>query len=288
MSCGNQHISNYPNIFDPSNCSLISQLLPPGPKKFLYDFMNGLAFRNPIAQVAGILQDKMGVNLAKIEALGGTGGVNDQLAGLNSALSSANTEMNAFLAHTNRLSGIGSGSPSLNQILGTMSAYNSIKDLLKNPGDCLEDNFSKAFSSLDPQIVGPFFEHFGQNMNSISNLLGRIESQLAAGGATDLAEFAGELQQLTANTANIYNTLQALRNNDANAYAIALAFVERYALGNTIISSALTDPCFAAKLAKNLILNPDFSKGLDGIAEQNGVKIPGTPVNMLTYIPSLQ
>lgn len=288
-----QNQPGYPNIFDAANCSLISQLLPAGPKKFLSDFMDGNAFRNPISQVAGILQDKLGANIAKIDGLGGATGLNGDLAKLNGAMSGANTELSAFVAHTNRLSGVSIGGdngvlPRLDEIIGTVSAYNSIKDLLKNPGEKLEDNFSNAFSSLNPQIVGPFFDNFGSNMNSISTVLGNIQNQLDQGGLTDLAETAGQLQQLTDNISSITANIQTLINNDNNYFALALAFVERYVLGNTILSTALTDPCFGAQLVKNMITNPDFSKSIDDIATENGVKIEGAPINLLDHISSLQ
>ena len=169
-----------------------------------------------------------------------------------------------------------------------MSTYNSIKDLLKDPEQLLEDNFSNAFSSLNPQIVGPFFDNFGQNMNNISAFLGEIEYQLNQGGATGLGEFVGELRQLTDNVNALSNNITTLINNDNAAFTLALAAVERYALGNSIISTALLDPCFGGQLMKNLILNPDFSKSMDEIATENGVKIEGSPVNLLDHIPSLK
>ena len=272
----------YPNIFDPGNCSLISQLLPANAKKFLFDFMNGQAFRNPISQVAGLLKDQLGVNINKISALGG---LNADLNRLNSALRGVDGELSAFISHTNRLSGLDSDDigPKLDQIIGVMSAYNSIKDLLKDPGQLLEDNFSNAFSSLNPKIVGPFFENFGQNMNEISRLLLEIENQTDG----DLGEFAGQLRQLTNNILSITNNIRTLIESDNSAFALALAFVERYALGNSLISTVLTDPCFGAQLAKNLITNPDFSKGLDDIAKENNVEIEGSPINLLDLIPSL-
>jgi hypothetical protein len=277
----------YPNIFDASNCSLISQLLPAGPKQFLADFMAGNAFRNPIQQVAGLLQGKLGDNIGKIEGLGST---IEGLGELNAALKSVNNELSALVAHTNRLSGVSTDDilPRLDQMLGVMSAYNSIKDLLKNGDELLEDNFSNAFSSLNPQIIGPFFENFGQNMNSISSLLANIENQLAQGGLTDAAALVGQIRQLTNNITAIESNINTLIENDNLAFALALAAVERYALGNSIISTALTDPCFGAQLLKNLILNPDFSQGLDGIAQQNGVKIEGSPVNLVDHVPSVQ
>jgi len=280
----------YPKIWDAANCSLISQLLPAGAKEFLADFMNGNALRNPIQQAAGILSGKVGEALGKIGNidLDGPGGF--ELARLNAALNGVNGELSALVAHTNRLSGLSTDDllPSLDEIIGVMSTYNSIKDLLKDPGELLEDNFSNAFSSLNPQIIGPFFDNFGENMNSIGGVLSNIEAQLALGGATGAAEFVGQLRQLTDNINSISSNIQTLINNDNAAFALALAAVERYVLGNTILSSSLTDPCFGAQLMKNLLLNPGTSQTLDGIATQSGTKIEGSPVNLIDHIPSLK
>lgn len=275
----------YPNIFDPGNCSLISQLLPANAKKFLFDFMNGQAFRNPISQVAGLLKDQLGVDIARSDLLAD---LSVDLGILNNRLKLVNDTLTKFLAHTNRLSGLDSNDigPKLDQIIGVMSAYNSIKDLLKDPGQLLEDNFSNAFSSLNPKIVGPFFENFGQNMNEISRLLLEIQNQ-TGGDDSDVGQFAGQLRQLSGNILAIKNNMDAIMNSDNSAFALALAFVERYALGNSLISTVLTDPCFGAQLAKNLITNPDFSKGLDDIAKENNVEIEGSPINLLDLIPSL-
>lgn len=289
-----QNQPGYPTIFDPGNCSLISQLLPAGPKKFLKDFMDGNAFRNPIAQVTEALQGKLGDSMSRLDnLLGQNSEFGQDLVELNNALSSINNELTAFNNHTNRLSGInldGDGGvlPRIDEIIGVVSAYNSIKDLLKDPGELLEDNFSNAFSSLNPQIVGPFFDNFGDNMTKISTVLGVIENQLAMGGAVGLAGTVGQLRQLTDNIRNLEGNMKALMDNDNNHFAMALAFVERYALGNTILSSSLTDPCFGAKLIKNLITQPDFSKGIDDIATENGVKIEGSPINILDFVPSLK
>lgn len=275
-----------PNIFDAGNCSLISQLLPADTKKFLSDFMQGNAFRNPVGQVVGLLQDKVGLNLNKIDGLGDFAG---DLSDLNSALVRANRELAAFTAHTNRISGVAKGGnvlPSLDRIVGVMSAYNSIKDLLKNPGDLLEDNFSNAFSSLNPQIVGPFFENFGQNMLQISSLLDNLANQIGLGN--DVGQTLSQLSQLARNLNSLNDTVQNLINGDIDAFSLALAFVERYALGNNIISTALVDPCFGAQLMKNLILTDDFSGTLDSVAKQNSIEIEGGPVNFLDFVPSLQ
>ena len=281
----------YPNIFDPTNCSLISQLLPPGAKKFLNDFMNGDLFRNPVQQAAELLQESIGDSLAQSDFVKNSSGVGqevqDACTKLNSALTKANTEMDAYIAHTNRLSGIGNGTPALDQILGVMSTYNSIKDLMKDPNDRLEDNFSNAFSSLNPQIVGPFFDNFGWNMHEISNVLGEVSNQLEAGGLTGAAQFASTLSTLADNIGTAADNIKAIRDGDNAAYAAALFVVERYVLGNTIISTMLTDPCFGAQLVQNLITKPDAAKQLNDVAKESGIKIENSPVNLLDYIPSL-
>jgi hypothetical protein len=284
----NEDQPGYPNIFDAANCSLISQLLPAGAKQFLADFMDGNAFRNPIEQVAGILKDKIGGSLGQIDGLSGNGvqGLGD----LNNALVKVNDELSALLAHTNRLSGVKKNNilPNLEEIIGVMGAYNSIKDLLKDPGELLEDNFSNAFSSLNPQIIGPFFDNFGDNMNSIGGVLSNIENQLALAGLTGASEAVGQLRQLTDNINSISSNINNIINNDNLAFALALAAVERYALGNSIISTSLTDPCFGAQLLKNMILKPELSQSLDAVATENGAKIEGSPVNLLDHIPSLR
>jgi hypothetical protein len=291
-----QNQPGYPSIFDASNCSLISQLIPPGPKKFLQEFMDGNLLRNPVQQVAELLQGDIGKSLGQLESIqalsSGFSGLADAAGDLSDVLGRTNTELQAFTAHTNRLSGVDLGDPNsvlprLDQIIGVMSTYNSIKDLLKDPGQKLEDNFSNAFSSLNPQITGPFFENFGQNMSQISTVLSSIEAQLAAGGLTDLASDVGKIRQLTDNIVQLESTMQSLINGDINAYNAALAFVERYALGNTIISSVLSDPCFGAQLVTNLITTEDASKALKDIANESGVKVENAPVNLLDYIPSL-
>jgi hypothetical protein len=227
-----QNQPGYPSIFDASNCSLISQLIPPGPKKFLQEFMDGNLLRNPVQQVAELLQGDIGKSLGQLESIqalsSGFSGLADAAGDLSDVLGRTNTELQAFIAHTNRLSGVDLGDP------------------------------NSVLPRLD-QIIG----------------------------VTDLAEDVGKIRQLTDNLVQLESTMQSLINGDINAYNAALAFVERYALGNTIISSVLSDPCFGAQLVTNLITTEDASKALKDIANESGVKVENAPVNLLDYIPSL-
>ena len=281
----------YPNIFDPTNCSLISNLLPPKAKQFVFDFMNGDLFRNPIQQAAELLKGSVGDAIAQSNFIKNSSGLASEVKtaceDLNDALTKVNNEMSNLIAHTNRLSGIGNGLPALDQIIGVMSTYNSIKDLMKDPNQRLEDNFSNAFSSLNPQIVGPFFENFAWNMNEISAVLGEVGRQLNAGGLTGPGEFAETLSSLASNIGEVESNIKSLIKNDEDAYKLALAAVERYVIGNTIISTVLTDPCFGAQLLQNLITKPDAAKQLSDVAQESGIKIENSPINLLDYIPSL-
>ena len=290
-------LSNYPSIFDASNCTLISQLLPPGPKKFLNDFMTGNLFRNPVQQVTEALKDEIGKALSSSDSIADSDlleGLTGAFGDLSEALNGVNTELSAYLRHTNRLSGVdlspGGILPTVDRIIGVQQTYNSIKDLLKDPEERLQDNFSNAFSSINPQIVGPFFENFGQNMNQINSVLGEVEYQLSIGGATAAAEFVGDIRELTTNIISFESNIRTLIDGDINAYNLALAAVERYAIGNSLLSTALVDPCFGARLIKELITSPDASKTLDGIIqESSGVTgPPGVPIDLIDYIPSLR
>lgn len=290
-------LSNYPSVFDASNCTLISQLLPPGPKKFLNDFMNGNLFRNPVQQVTEALKGEIGKALSSSDSIAGSevlGGITAACGDLSKALNSVNTELTAFIQHTDRLSGVDLSPngilPTVDRIIGVQVTYNTIKDLLKDPGERLQDNFSNAFSSINPQIVGPFFENFGQNMNQINSVLGEVEFQLAAGGATAAAEFIGDIRQLTTNIVSLESNIRTLIDGDINAYNLALVAIERYAIGNNLLSTALGDPCFGARLVKELITSPDASKTLNDIVQENtGITGPAeAPINLIDYIPSLQ
>jgi len=290
-------LPNYPSVFDASNCTLISQLIPPGPKKFLNDFMNGNLFRNPVQQVAEALKGEIGKALSSSDSISESellAGATAAFGELNKALKSVNGELGAYIAHTDRLSGVdlspGGILPTVDRIIGVQVTYNSIKDLLKDPRERLEDNFSQAFSSINPQITGPFFENFGQNMNQINSVLSEVEYQLSIGGATAAAEFVGDIRQLTSNIISLESNIRTLIDGDINAYNLALAAIERYAIGNNLLSTALADPCFGARLLKELITTPDASQTLNEIVQENSgiTGPPGMPINLIEYIPSLR
>lgn len=277
------------NFFDTDNCNLFSQLIPEKQKKFIKDFVNGNLFRNPVEKISKIISDKfpgLDEKIGNLLGVGGTSGLYDDLVALNDALDGVNDELVAFNQHSSRLSGMGveDGLASFQEIFGVMQAYNAIKDTLKDADDLLEDNFSNAFSALKPEISGPVLSNLYDNLSEIENLLDAISMGLGVGGFTQTARFVKELALLTGNIKNITGQLETIINNDNGYFANALAFVERYAIGNTLISSSIMDPCFGARVVKDYILQPGASKSLDEIATENGVSTKSNPVGPSDYL----
>ena len=278
------------SIYSAANCSVVSGLLPPGVKKFLGDFVAGNLLRNPLTQVFDILGPQI------TDVIGQIGDLEDfteDLQQLNQNLFEANAALQRFQNHTNTLSGIISTDPeyTLDQILGVMSAYNTMKDILKDKDQLLQDNFSQAFSSLDPRLVGPFFDNFGTNMNEIERLLGEVAYQigLSEGEETEaLASAIRQLGELAGNIGDISNTLDQFINQDKAFYTAAAIALADYALANGLVSSVLSDPCFGAQLITNVITQPGASSQLSSIAAENGITTKGSPIDFLSLMPSLQ
>lgn len=277
------------DFFDTTNCNLISQLIPEKQKKWIKDFISGNLLRNPIEKVASILKDKFpGLDEQIADILSSPSGIplGPTIIKLNEALGEANQELVKFNQHASRLSGLGAedGLASFQEIFGVMQAYNAIKDSLKDADGLLEDNFSNAFGALKPNVSGPVLSNMYDNLGEIGNLLEVIRLNLAAGGFTNTAEVIGNLEQLIGNLQAITGNLETIINNDNGYFAMALAFVERYALGNTLISSSIIDPCFGARVVRNFILQPGAAKSLDEIAAENGVLVEGSPVEPVDYL----
>jgi hypothetical protein len=278
------------DFFDTDNCNLFSQLIPEKQKRWLKDFVSGNLLRNPIEKASELifkkfpgLDQKIG-NLLGITTPGS--GLYQGLESMNKALEKANIQLVKFNQHASRLSGLTTqdGLASFQEIFGVMQAYNSIKHTLQDIEGVVEDNFSNAFSALKPNVSGPVLSNMYDNLDEITNLLDVIAAQLNAGGLVNTARFVKELANLTKNLQAITGNLETIINNDNGYFAMALAFVERYGLGNTLISSAIIDPCFGARIVRNYILQPNAAKSLDEIAIENGVNIEDSPVQVLDYL----
>jgi len=274
------------DFFDTNNCNILSQLMPEEMKSYMRDFINGNLFANPVQKAMEGLNSLMGDNLSILDGLGGT------IAGLDSLaadLSAISLELQAFTDHTNRLSGISVESVKANfaTTFNIMAGFNAMVDTFKNADELLEDNFSKAFSSLDPNITGPFLKDITGNLGKINSVLKEIQRQCAiAGGALGdaCAKLVGSLSSIVNSLKSASSNIIGIMNQDNAAFAVALAALERYVLGNTLISSALQDPCFSGALAKNLIMNPEGAFKLDEVAKKFGKDIPGSRPLLSDYI----
>jgi hypothetical protein len=283
-------MSSYQNIFAGSNCSLISGLIPPGVKKFINAFMSGNLLRNPLGTVFGLLGEQIAPMLERITTLDAITGVN--LTTLNTNLGKLNGDLQKFKKHTDILSGVirdpNQGYATLDQIIGVMSAYNSMKDVLKDPGARLEDNFSQAFSSLNPRFVGPFFENFSANMNEIERLLGEISIITDANGRETVIGPIAELAALADNVGDLSASIEGFIDGDEATYLAAAAVLADYALANGLVSSMLSDPCFGGQVITNLITNPEARNDLTSIASSNGIDIQNSPVDFANLASLIQ
>lgn len=283
-------MNSYQNIFAASNCSLISGLIPPGVKKFINAFMSGNLLRNPLGTVFGLLGDQIAPMLAKITSLDDITGVN--LRDLNTKLDKLNEDLQKFKKHTDILSGLirdpDQGYATLDQIIGVMSAYNSMKDVLKDPGAKLEDNFSQAFSSLNPRFVGPFFENFSANMNEIERLLGEVSVITNSNGQQIVIGPIAELAALADNVGDLSASIEGFIEGDKATYLAAAAVLADYALANGLVSSMLSDPCFGGQVITNLITNPEARNDLTSIASSNGIDIQNSPVDFANLASLIQ
>lgn len=288
-------MSSYENIFSATNCSLISGVIPPGIKKFVNGFMDGNLLRNPLTQVFSLVGDQVGTLLGRLEVLDDIAGLQTDLQKLNTNLKELDQKLQDFKRHTNILSGVvrdpQQAYATVDQIIGVMSAYNSMKDVLKDPGAKLEDNFSNAFRSINPRIVGPFFENFSDNMNEIESLLDEITYQVDAAGITSLSAPVGalsELGNLAGNLGQLSNTMQGFINKDKATYIAAAAALADYALANGLVASVLSDPCFGGQVVMNLISNPQGRNDLMSIAKENGINIQNEAVDFSGLISGIQ
>lgn len=283
-------MSSYQNIFAGSNCSLISGLIPPGIKKFINAFMSGNLLRNPLGTVFGLLGEQIAPMLERITTLDAITGVD--LTTLNTKLGKLNGDLQKFKKHTDILSGVirdpNQGYATLDQIIGVMSAYNSMKDVLKDPGAMLEDNFSQAFSSLNPRFVGPFFENFSANMNEIERLLGEVSIVTDVNGIRTVTGPINQLAALADNVGDLSASIEGFIDGDEATYLAAAAVLADYALANGLVSSMLSDPCFGGQVITNLITNPEARNDLTSIASSNGIDIQNSPVDFANLASLIQ
>jgi hypothetical protein len=297
-------MSSYPNIFDASNCSLISGLIPPGIKKFINAFMNGNLLRNPLGQITGLLGQQIGDMLGRLDVLQGITELGDDLQKLNDNLTKLNADLQRFKQHTDILAGVirdpDVGYATLDQIIGTMSAYNSMKEVLKDPGAVLEDNFSKAFTSLNPRFVGPFFENFSGNMNEVERLLDEVSYQITLGvdpvtgeetsttGILATAETLSEIGKLAGNIGQLSDTIDGFIKGDKATYIAAAAALADYALANGLVGSILSDPCFGGQVVMNLISTVQGRDALSAIALENGINVKNDAVDFAGLVASAE
>ena len=199
---------------------------------------------------------------------------------IQQALSDLQGGINGMQVHTDRLSGVsmfkdggsdfGVGGSSgefggIASLAGIASAYNSGKEMLKDPGAALEDHFSPIFNS----VLGPGTDAMGTVQNLMDgDVLGFLEE--FPGG--DVSAIAGQI-------GGVVSGVQNLIDGDLNAYIGAVDYLAKQALGISVLDFYM-DPCFLTKLMGNIGV-PGLNELGQEIASAAGDAVQGAVSNVV-------
>ena len=199
---------------------------------------------------------------------------------IQQALSDLQGGINGMQVHTDRLSGVsmfkdggsdfGVGGSSgefggIASLAGVASAYNSGKEMLKDPGAALEDHFSPIFNS----VLGPGTDAMGTVQNLVDgDLLGFVE-EFPGGNVSDIAGQIG----------GVVSGVQNLIDGDLNAYIGAVDYLAKQALGISVLDFYM-DPCFLTKLMGNIGV-PGLNELGQEIASAAGDAVQGAVSNVV-------
>jgi len=168
---------------------------------------------------------------------------------IQTALSDAQGAINGMQVHSDRLSGVsmfkdggsefGIGGSSgefggIASLAGVASAYNSGKEMLKNPGEALEDHFSPIFNS----VLGPGTDAMGTVENLMNGDVLSFVEEFPFGG--NVGDIAGQI-------GGVVSGVQNLMDGDKSAYIGAVDYLAKQALGISVLDFYM-DPCFLTKL----------------------------------------
>jgi hypothetical protein len=276
-------------LLDVTGCDIPSIDLSSAEKSILELIgSDGDAFQNPIEDGMGAVQGAIGDVLGQIGGGGGStisvgadGSVildplgNQTVFGyLADGLSGANSKIDAFRIHSDRLSGVsvkkafGAGSPygpggiqgeypGIAGLQAVASQFNSLKETLKDPAQAAKDHYSPIFNSL----FGPGDDMMRSITSLVEGDVGNFLTNFPTGdiadgsGLADLARLGTEIQDFQSGVVNLIN-------DDNLQYEFALDFISKQTTGFSVLGM-LEDPCFGTKLLEK-IGSPDL-KGLAGL-----------------------
>jgi hypothetical protein len=187
--------------------------------------------------------------------------------GLSGALYNLTDKVSDYTTHSNRVSGknlsaIGpSDEPGFLGLYGIASANNSAKETMEEKN---EDNFSPVFNS----ILGAASFTLKTSTETITNTIQDFISLHNGVTSGDYPEgFVENVGSLTTNVSGTSSQLNSMISQDNSSYSSALSYVERFGLGNMIMSSR-KDPFFGGKVVDNVVTS-NVREKLDAVVDES-------------------
>jgi len=249
-------------IFPTEGCTIQAAKYTDAEKDLIQTVMDGNAFLNP---VKGSI-NSTNTSISETQSLLNSVQYPDlpQWSGLSASISSLSDQVGSYNTHSNRISGknltaLGpNDEPGFMGLYGIASANNTARESILEKN---EDNFSPVFNS----ILGPASSVLNSVTDTINNSVKDLISLnlgVTSSGANEYPEgytaSVAEVQTLiSAAASSVANFISA----DNSSYTSALRYVEKFSLGNMIMSST-QDPCFGGKCMDN-VLTPGVKAKLE-------------------------
>lgn len=251
-------------IFPTTGCSIQAAKYTDAEKDLIQTVMDGNAFVNP---VKGSM-DATNTSISETQSLLNSVQYPDlpQWSGLSASISSLSDQVGSYNTHSNRISGkslnaLGpNDEPGFMGLYGIASANNTARESILEKN---EDNFSPIFNS----ILGPASSVLNSVNDTINNSVKDLISLnlgVTSGGYPDgfTSAVAGVQTLINDASSSVANFI----TEDNSSYTSALRYVEKFSLGNMIMSST-QDPCFGGKCMDS-VLTPGVKSKLDVIESE--------------------
>jgi|15BtaG_2_1085339.scaffolds.fasta_scaffold00083_21 hypothetical protein len=246
-------------VFPTTGCSIQAAKYTDAEKDLIQTVMDGNAFANP---VKGSM-DATNTSISETQSLLNSVAWPNlpQWSALSASISSLSSQIGSYNTHSNRISGkslnaLGpNNEPGFMGLYGIASANNNARESILEKN---EDNFSPIFNS----ILGPASSVLNSVNDTINNSvkdlislnLGVTSSGYPGGFTSAVAEVQTLINDASTSVANLIT-------EDNSSYTSALRYVEKFSLGNMIMSST-QDPCFGGKCMDS-VLTPGVKAKLE-------------------------
>ena len=254
-------------IFPTTGCSIQAAKYTDAEKDLIQTVMDGNAFANP---VKGSM-DATNTSISETQSLLNSVEYPDlpQWSGLSASISSLSSQISSYNTHSNRISGkslnaLGpNDEPGFMGLYGIASANNTARESIEEKN---EDNFSPIFNS----ILGPASSVLNSVNDTINNSVKDLISLnlgVTSSGANQYPDgFTSAVAEVQTLISDASTSVANFITEDNSSYTSALRYVEKFSLGNMIMSST-QDPCFGGKCMDS-VLTPGVKAKLDVIESE--------------------